>query len=181
MDILLEGHRAFLNYLERRVGSRAVAEDILQDAFVKVMADPDVAPAPDTVVAWFYHALKNAVIDRWRREQAAQRTLEAFARELATHDQPPVDLEQAICACVMGLATTLKTEYAEALQAIDIEGTSVKAFAAQRGISPANAATRVFRARKALKRRVVEACGICAEHGCSNCTCHAAQRKKGVG
>ena len=29
---LLENHRAFLRYLERRVGDRALAEDILQDA-----------------------------------------------------------------------------------------------------------------------------------------------------
>ena len=35
---LLENHRAFLRYLERRVGDRALAEDILQDAFAKVVA-----------------------------------------------------------------------------------------------------------------------------------------------
>jgi DNA-directed RNA polymerase specialized sigma24 family protein len=29
--VLLENHRAFLRYLERRVGDRALAEDILQD------------------------------------------------------------------------------------------------------------------------------------------------------
>ena len=31
--VLLENHRAFLRYLERRVGDRTLAEDILQDAF----------------------------------------------------------------------------------------------------------------------------------------------------
>lgn len=34
---LLDNRRLFLNYLERRVGDRATAEDILQDAFVKVV------------------------------------------------------------------------------------------------------------------------------------------------
>lgn len=38
---LLENQRAFLRYLERRVGDRALAEDILQDAFVKTLARPD--------------------------------------------------------------------------------------------------------------------------------------------
>ena len=37
---LLENHRAFLSYLERRVGDRALAEDILQEAFAKVVARP---------------------------------------------------------------------------------------------------------------------------------------------
>jgi hypothetical protein len=32
---LVENHRAFLRYLERRVGDRALAEDILQDEFAK--------------------------------------------------------------------------------------------------------------------------------------------------
>jgi DNA-directed RNA polymerase specialized sigma24 family protein len=33
--ILLDNHRAFLRYLESRVGDRALAENILQDALAK--------------------------------------------------------------------------------------------------------------------------------------------------
>jgi hypothetical protein len=47
----------------------------------------------------------------------------------------------------------------------------VKAFADQRGLTASNAGVRVFRAREALKKRVTESCGTCAEHGCRNCTC----------
>ena len=47
----------------------------------------------------------------------------------------------------------------------------VKAFAERQGLTAGNAAVRVFRAREALKRRVVESCGTCAEHGCVACTC----------
>ena len=80
-------------------------------------------------------------------------------------------MSEEICACISRLAGTLKPEYAEALQAIDVQGTPVKAFAEQRGLSTSNAGVRVFRAREALKKRVVESCGTCAEHGCVNCTC----------
>jgi len=38
-------------------------------------------------------------------------------------------------------------------------------------LSASNAGVRVFRAREALKKRLVESCGTCAEHGCQNCTC----------
>lgn len=65
----------------------------------------------------------------------------------------------------------MKPEYAQALKEIDVEGLSVKAFAQRNGITPSNAAVRVFRAREALKKRVVTACGTCAEHGCFECTC----------
>lgn len=78
-----------------------------------------------------------------------------------------------ICACVSRLAATLKPEYAEALQAIDVQGTPVRAFAQDHGLSANNASVRVFWAREALKKRVTESCGVCAEHGCMNCTCHS--------
>jgi RNA polymerase sigma factor (sigma-70 family) len=168
---LLENHRAFLRYLERRVGDRALAEDILQDAFAKVVARPDQAPADEAVVQWFYRTLRNAAVDQFRRRGAADRAYEAFARELETHETPAEDLEAEICVCVSRLASTLKPEYTEALQAIEVGGKPVRVFAEAKGLSSSNAAVRVFRAREALKRRVVESCGVCAEHGCVNCTC----------
>ena len=174
LETLLENHRAFLRYLERRVGDRALAEDILQDAFAKVVARPEQAPTDEAIVPWFYRTLRNAAVDKFRRRGAADRAYEAFARELETHETPSTDMETEICACVSRLAATLKPEYAEALQAIEVTGTPVKAYAEQKGLSSSNAAVRVFRAREALKKRVIESCGACAEHGCLNCTCKRA-------
>ena len=174
LETLLENHRAFLRYLERRVGGRALAEDILQDAFAKVVARPEQAPTDEALVPWFYRTLRNAAVDQFRRRGAADRAYEAFARELDTHETPSTDMETEICACVSRLAATLKPEYAEALQAIEVTGTPVKAYAEQKGLSSSNAAVRVFRAREALKKRVIESCGACAEHGCLNCTCKRA-------
>ena len=170
IDALLENHRAFLRYLERRVGDHGLAEDILQDAFVKVMDRPEQTPADEGLVPWFYRTLRNAAIDRFRRREAAGRAVEAFARELEAHVAPEHEISEEICACISRLASTLKPEYAEALHAIDVQGTPVKAFAEQRGLSTSNAGIRVFRAREALKKRVIQSCGTCAEHGCVNCT-----------
>lgn len=174
VDILVENHRAFLAYLDRRVGDRALAEDILQEAFARVVARPEQAPDDEGIVPWFYRTLRNAAIDQFRRRGAAGRAYEAFARELETSEAPSSELEAEICACVSRLAATLKPEYAEALQAIEVGGTPVKAFAEQKGLSAGNAAVRVFRAREALKKRVVESCGTCAEHGCADCRCRGA-------
>src|SRR5687768_5647106 len=96
---LLENHRAFLRYLERRVGDRALAEDILQDAFAKVVARPDQAPADEGVVPWFYRMLRNAAVDQFRRRGAADRAYEAFAHEIETHVAPSTGMEAEICAC----------------------------------------------------------------------------------
>ena len=89
LDTLLENHRAFLAYLTRRVGDRALAEDLLQEAFAKTLARPDQVPDGEALVPWFYRTLRNAAIDRFRRQGAADRALEAFARELETVEAVP--------------------------------------------------------------------------------------------
>lgn len=174
IDTLLENHRAFLRYLERKVGDAAVAEDILQDAFARVVAKPGTLPDGEGLVPWFYRLLRNAAIDRFRRAGSSNRALEAFARELETQSEPGEETRGAICACVSRLATTLKPDYAEALQAVEVDGAPVKVYAERKGLKAGSAAVRVFRARAALKKRVLESCGICAEHGCVDCTCRAA-------
>ena len=107
LETLLENHRAFLRYLERLVGDRALAEDILQDAFAKVVARPEQAPTAEAIVPWFYRTLRNAAVDKFRRRGAADRAYESFARELETHEAPSTDMETEICACVSRLAATL--------------------------------------------------------------------------
>jgi RNA polymerase sigma factor (sigma-70 family) len=138
---------------------------------VKVVERPDQAPQDEGIVPWFYRTLRNAAIDRFRRQGASSRAVEAFAREIEQHVVPTQEMEGEICACVTRLASTLKPQYAEALREIDIKGMAVKAFAEQHRLSPGNAGVRVFRAREALKARVAQSCGTCAEHGCMNCTC----------
>jgi RNA polymerase sigma factor (sigma-70 family) len=176
LAILWDNHRSFLRYLERRVGDRAIAEDILQDAFVRSLGKLDELP-DEAIVPWFYRTLRNAAIDHFRRQSTASQAFETFAKELQATDVPPADLHAEICACVGQLAETLKPEYADALRAIELEGTPVKAFAEQRGLSASNAGVRVFRAREALRRRVTESCGVCAEHGCLDCSCRSGAKQ----
>jgi RNA polymerase sigma-70 factor (ECF subfamily) len=169
--VLVDNHRQFLAFLERRVGSRATAEDILQDAFVRGMHKLDSLRSDESAVAWFYRLLRNAIIDHRRRNGAAERKLAAFGQEVEQHAEPEAELEQAICRCVGELASTLKDEYADALRAIEVDGVTVKDFAERANISASNAGVRIFRAREALRRQVVRSCGTCADHGCYNCTC----------
>lgn len=171
IESLVKNHRQFLAFLEKRVGSRALAEDLLQEAFVRGMAKAQGLRSDESAVAWFYRLLRNAVIDQRRRSGAAVRKLEAFGSEIEAHAEPEVELRGAICRCVAELAGTLKPEYGEALQRIDVDGLAVKDYADQAGISANNAGVRVFRAREALRKQVARSCGTCAEHGCLDCTC----------
>jgi RNA polymerase sigma-70 factor (ECF subfamily) len=169
--ILVANHREFMRFLERRVGDRAVAEDILQTAFVRGFARLEALRSDESVVAWFYRILRNSVIDHYRRRSAATRGLNAFAAQIDAAPEPEPEVHAAICRCVAELARTLKPEYAAILQRVEVDGATVKDFAVEAGISSGNAAVRIFRAREALRGRLARSCGTCAEHGCLDCTC----------
>ena len=78
-------------------------------------------------------------------------------------------LRQEICQCVSGLVADLKPEYRYALRVVDLDDGTLGDLADQSGITAENAAVRIHRARKALRRKVEQACGTCADHGCFDC------------
>jgi len=168
---LLGNQKQFLSFLQHRVGSAAVAEDILQNAFIRSIERGGTLRDEESVVAWFYRILRNAVTDYYRKQASSQRALEEFVRELETHEDPPELVEDEICRCVTELLETLKPEYKQALKAVDLEEGKLANLAKDAGITEGNAAVRVHRAREALRSRVKTTCGMCAEHGCIECSC----------
>ncbi len=169
-SILVENHRRFLGFVERRVGDRALAEDILQDAFIRSIDKVGALRDQEAIVPWFYRVLRNAVVDHQRRHATAARALAAFEVELENEEHEG-EAHGVVCQCVKSLAGTLKPDYATALQRIEIDGVAVKDYADEAGITSNNAAVRVFRAREALRKQVQRSCGTCATHGCVDCTC----------
>src|SRR3954471_10525324 len=151
---LAESHRAFLGFLQKRVGRREVAEDLLQEAFARGLANLPELESAESAVAWFYRVLRNAVIDHHRRGGTSERALAALAREMEEHVDPQLDTRNAVCRCVARLSETLKPEYAQALRRVEVDGISVQEFAAEAGITANNAGVRVFRARDALRKQV---------------------------
>ena len=171
LSVMAENRRAFLSFLERRVGHRETAEDLLQEAFARSLDKVPLQPE-ESVTTWFYRVLRNGVIDHYRRRGASERALSSLQQEL--EEAPPElspDERDAVCACVTELSGTLKPEYALALRRVELDGLSVRDYASEAGITPNNAAVRLFRARETLRKRVVHWCGACAERGCVDCTC----------
>jgi RNA polymerase sigma-70 factor (ECF subfamily) len=136
---LLARRAEFLGFIEKRVGSRATAEDILQSAFVRGIERGGEIRDDESVVAWFYRMLRNAVIDHYRRESSASRALEGFAREMEDAEVASPDLRNEICRCVSQVLTELKPEYRQALEVVDLGEGSPGDLASQVGISANNA------------------------------------------
>lgn len=172
LSALLKNRRAFLGFLEARLGNRQLAEDVLQSAMLKSLDKLTRIRKDERAVAWFYRVLRNALIDHHRRHSTEAKALQAAAISAFENDQP--ELHKAVCQCVTGLATGLRADYAKILQRVDVEDEPVCKVAKEEQITINNANVRLHRARAALRRRVQEMCAACAVHGCLDCTCRAA-------
>ena len=172
LRVLVDNHARFLAFLHRRLGDRDLAEEILQQAFVKGIDRGGALQKEESAVAWFYRLLRNALADHFRRRGAERRALSAVAADaevvgVASEEE----LMRAVCGCVRRLVATLKPEYARAIEKVDLDGMTVPSYAAESGITANNAGVRLHRAREALRRQVEKSCGTCATHGCLDCSC----------
>ena len=169
---LAENHRRFLEFLRPRVESAAVAEDILQEAYARSLAKVGDVRDEESVVAWFYQVLRNAVVDHYRRAGTESQARARLEEESEGSFEP--ELRQNICTCMTAVLPRLKPEYAEIVKAVELDERSIADVATENGLTANNATVRLHRARAALRRCLVEVCGACSDHGCLDCTCRRA-------
>jgi RNA polymerase sigma factor (sigma-70 family) len=166
---LVSSHRAFLAFVQARVSDRAVAEEILQTAFVRTLERGGAVREAESAVAWFYRLLRNALVDHYRHAGVEGRVLDRETEEALLPSAD--DLQQVVCACMGTLLPNLKAEYADVLRRVDLEEQPLAAVASELAITTNNATVRLHRARQALKRELERSCGTCATHGCFDCSC----------
>lgn len=176
---LLRERVRLLAFVERQVGSRELAEEILQDAFVRGLEKAARVRADESVMAWFYRLLRNAIVDGRRRQATREWVKAEFSRELNAFLEGADEERGEICACMPALVETLKPEYERAIRTVDLAGGSLVDLARIDAITPGNAAVRLHRARLALGKKLRATCGACAEHGCLDCSCMKHPSAKG--
>ena len=142
LQILLGNHRKFLSFLERRAGSQEVAEDLLQSAFAKAVQQEEKLDR-ETVVAWFYRVLRNALIDHYRRQGVEERAI-AAQREQVAASSGDAELERTICECFRELLPTLTPQSRSILERVDLGDQTVGEAAQSLRITPNNAGVRLY-------------------------------------
>ena len=175
LALLLENRARFLAYLEKRVGGRDAAEEILQQAYLRGMDRGGGLRAEESAVAWFYRLLRNALADHWRRCDAERRTLAAYADEAAIASADDGALLEAVCGCVRGLVDTLKPELADVVRRVDLDGLPLRDYARRADITPNNAAVRLHRARQALRGQLRRTCAASSLAALRDCDCDCAK------
>lgn len=168
---LLKQRNRLLALVRRKVADPDLAEDILQDSLLKAIRSASELRSEELLVPWFKRILTNAVIDHYRtdaRKRAAAGTPVKFHEDFIV-DEGNDDHE--LCECFRELLPSLKPEYAELINRLDLEQEPADQVAARLGITANNLKVRHHRARQSLRTRLEESCRLCAKHGCLDCTC----------
>jgi len=163
----------FLRFVRSRISDPELAEDVLQDALLRAVQSSHTLREQDRVVPWFYRILRNAIIDAYRRRDVRQRRTVALDEEFDLPDVISDADDRRLCECFRALIPTLKPEYAEVLEAVELGQESTEAVTQRLGITANNLKVRRHRARQALRERLEQTCRVCSEHGCIDCTCEA--------
>jgi RNA polymerase sigma-70 factor (ECF subfamily) len=167
---LSENRAQFLGFIMRKVGDEALAEDILQDSLLKALRAAPELKDQDRLVPWFFQIVRNAITDTYRRRDVSQRGLDRFAETEVEVILSPAE-ESALCECFRGLLPGLKPEYSHLIESMDLGGATSDEMAERLGITANNLKVRHHRARQQLRSRLESTCGVCAEHGCTDCSC----------
>lgn len=170
-ELLVESKNRFLTFLEGRLGNRADAEDLLQAAYVRAVAEGGTLRDDEKVVPWFYQLLRNLIVDHYRHRAATARLEDRLARETETTAVIEEELFREVCRCVKDVTEALKPEYHAILLRVELQDEPLEGVASELGITPNNASVRLHRARRALRQALQVTCGACTEHGCLDCTC----------
>lgn len=145
-------HPLYRYMAKRTGGNRALAEDVVQESFLRALATWRTAAPPDAPLAWLKRVARNVLIDILRRNKGELRHragLDPVADGPAAAD-PFESLELFLAIASLG------RKKARVIEAFYYDGLSVKEIAAEMAISARAVEGYLRRARQALKALLPE-------------------------
>jgi RNA polymerase sigma factor (sigma-70 family) len=138
-----ERRRGFLAWARRHTPDAETAEDILQDAFVRALANADALSPVEDLAAWIFSVMRNRLIDLWRGRSARRR---AGATDLSEHvleevaagaglDPQDQYLRNEMHAALEVAIEALPAEQREVIRAQALGGVAFKELAQATGVS----------------------------------------------
>jgi RNA polymerase sigma-70 factor (ECF subfamily) len=120
------------SYLLRQVGDPAVAADLLQETFVRLMRSPPEVGSDAEVRAYLYRAAHSRTMDYFRRRQRAEQAAHLPARPPSEPVSLPMDIDRAFAELeprdrtLLWLAYVEEMRHNEIARAVGVQTLSVK-------------------------------------------------------
>ncbi len=143
--------RPLYAYVSHRVGGdRTLAEDLVQDTWLRAITTWPDRGVPDQPEAWLIRVARNLIASHFRRKRP--QLVDPHELELA---DDPFAVDTPSTAAIIGWGLTrLRRPQAELLEAFYLEGKSTRAIAEASGLSERAVEGRLRRARKNLEQRL---------------------------
>jgi len=143
------------NYLRHRSADAHLADDLLQEVFIKAMRLGKDFCSLENSRAWLFHVARNALIDfhRLRHE-----TIEV-PDDIPAEEQPAEPL-LALGACVSRVLTEIPPEDRDIIEQCDLNGMKQKDYAAKHGLTLEATKSRLLRARQKMRVTLSANCKV---------------------
>ncbi|TKG91923.1 RNA polymerase sigma factor SigZ [Puteibacter caeruleilacunae] len=145
-----------LAFIRQQVRDVNVADDLLQEVFLKTMESCLRDQEIKNLKSWLFYVTRNTIIDFYRQQK---KTIQEEDYINLNHLNS-ADFQQILSGEISDMIHLLPKEYADALIWSDIEGIPQKDIAVRLDISLSGAKSRVQRARQKLRELFFECCDV---------------------
>ena len=149
--VFAEHGRAMQLYATRLLGDRALAEDVVQEALIRIWRHPEVLTnGQGSVRGWLLTAVRNIVISRVRARDARPREV----AESPVHPASVDDHSSAVVASVTVHAAldALSPEHRTVIEEVYLRGRDLDEVAASLGVPKGTVKSRSHYALRALRK-----------------------------
>jgi RNA polymerase sigma-70 factor (ECF subfamily) len=154
-------HSKLHGFIESRVGDASIADDILQEVFVRIHSRIDTLRNANKIRSWIYQITRNAIIDHYRAQKTTQEVPETL---VAVEAEPSDQARQEIAGCLVPMIQALPETYRQTMMMSEIEGLTQKQVAEKQDLSVPGAKARVQRGRAKLRDMLLDCCQFQFDH-----------------
>lgn len=164
-------------FIVSKVKDEALADDLLQETFIRIHSKIDDLRDETKVQAWVYQVARNIINDHYRKSNPLtnMEVPEVMEQEQETDEVMATTIRDMVL-----FMEELPEQDCQALCQVEFEGISIKEYAQNAGISYTAAKSRVTRARYKLSDLLMNCCHyefdkygtVISYHPIKCCCCH---------
>lgn len=162
-DIWIKYSKPIKGFILKKINSEQDADDIMQEVFIKIYNNISSLKDDKKVNAWVYQITKNAISDYYRRQGKSVKLVE-LSENLTNDLIEDTSFNYKIAECLEAMIDNMKDEYKQAILLTEFGNLTQIELSKKMGISISGAKSRVQRAKKKLKKTLLNCCNFEFDH-----------------
>lgn len=146
------------SFLLQRVSEPQVADDLLQETFLRIHQKLDDVADEQRITAWVFQIARNLVIDHYRSK--GRDPVATMPEDVEAPTNEEENLNELVMGWLPAMIAQLPNPYREAVELYELKGIPQQQIAEQLNISLSGAKSRVQRGRAKLKSLLFECCSF---------------------